>query len=318
IPADAIEDVHAATYQGRNPIALAHAAVKIVAGVLAALARFARLKPALVIGFGGYPSVPALWAARARKTPIVIYQADTVLGRVNRYFAPAAAAVACAYDRLDKLDPRAADRKVVVGLPIRPAVRAVRDVAYAPIEPGGRIGLLVTGGSQGARLFGEVIPRALAMLPEALRARLQAAIQVREEQIVAVRAVCAKAGVRADVAAFFTDMPERLAAAHLVIGRAGGTVAELACAGRPAILVPLAIAADDHQTSNAQVLAQAGGADVIAEGDFTPEALCALLAERFADPAALAARAAAARALGRPDAAQALADAAERVAALRA
>ena len=313
-PAEAIEDVPAATFQGANPFKLAGAGMKILSGINAASARLNRLKPSVVVGFGGYPSVPALWAARAKKIPIVIYQADAVLGRVNRYFAPSAAAVACAYERLDRLDPRAKDRKYVVGLPVRDGVRAVRDAPYPALTADGRAGLLITGGSQGARLFGDVIPQAIAQLSSGLRARLDVAHQVREEQIESARKVYADAGVKADIAAFFNDMPARLTAAHLVIGRAGGTVAELAVAGRPAIFVPLASAADDHQTANTETVVKAGAADVIAERDLTPAALAALIEKRFADPADLAKRAAAARAAGLPDAAKALADIAEKVA----
>jgi UDP-N-acetylglucosamine--N-acetylmuramyl-(pentapeptide) pyrophosphoryl-undecaprenol N-acetylglucosamine transferase len=174
-PADAIEDVAAATLAGKNPIKLLGAALKITAGVSAAQKRFRTINPAIVAGFGGYPSFPALWAARARKVPILIFQADAVLGRVNRYFAPAAAAIGCGFDRLDKLDPKLASRKIVTGIPIRAAVAAVRDRPYPPLSAEGPLTLLVTGGSQGARLFGEIAPAAIAALPAALRARLSVA-----------------------------------------------------------------------------------------------------------------------------------------------
>lgn len=314
-PADAIEDVAAATLIGKNPIKLAGAALKIRAGIKAAQKRLKAINPALVAGFGGYPSFPALWAARASKTPILIFQADAVLGRVNRYFAPAAAAIACGFERLDRLHPRLAERKVVTGIPIRAAVAAVRERPYPQLSPESPLHLLVTGGSQGARLFGEVAPAAVAALPQALRARLSIDQQVREEQLDQVRAVYAGAGVRAECAAFFTDMPERLARAHLVIARAGGSsVTECAVAGRPAILVPLAIGMDDHQTANAAAMAEAGAADVVTEAQFTPQTLAALLERRFSDPADLARRAGASRALGQPDAAEKLASLAERLA----
>jgi UDP-N-acetylglucosamine--N-acetylmuramyl-(pentapeptide) pyrophosphoryl-undecaprenol N-acetylglucosamine transferase len=317
-PADAIEDVAAATLLGRNPIKLASAAMKIVAGVFAAQKRLKGIDPALVAGFGGYPSFPALWAARAQRRAILIFQADAVLGRVNRYFAPAAAAIACAFERLDRLEPRLRPRKVVTGIPIRAAVRAMREQPYPPLSAEGPINLLVTAGSQGARLFGEAVPAAICALPAAMRARLTISQQVRAEQLEAVRAAYAQAQVRADCQAFFTDMPERLAAAHLVIARAGGSsLTECAVVGRPAILVPLAIGMDDHQTANAEALASVGAADVIQERAFTPEALAALLAQRFSDPEGLARRAAAARAVGKPEAAKSLADLAESLAARR-
>jgi UDP-N-acetylglucosamine--N-acetylmuramyl-(pentapeptide) pyrophosphoryl-undecaprenol N-acetylglucosamine transferase len=166
-PADAIEDVAAATLQGKNPIKLASAALKISIGMGAAQQRLRSIDPAIVAGFGGYPSFPALWAARARKVPILIFQADAVLGRVNRYFAPAAAAIGCGFERLDKLDPKLEPRKIVTGIPIRAAVAAVRDRPYPPLSPDGPLHLLVTGGSQGARLFGEIAPAAIAALAPA-------------------------------------------------------------------------------------------------------------------------------------------------------
>lgn len=314
-PADAIEDVSAATLQGKNPIKLAMAALKILSGISAAKKRLKQINPAIVAGFGGYPSFPALWAARASKIPILIFQADAVLGRVNRYFAPAAAAVACGFERLDKLDPKLAPRKVVTGIPIRAAVAAVRDRAYPPLAADAPLHLLITGGSQGARLFGDVAPLAIAALPANVRDRLRVDQQVREEQLAAVRGTYASARVEAECQAFFTDMPERLAAAHLVIARAGGSsVTECAVAGRPAILVPLAIGMDDHQTANAAAMAGAGAADVMSEVQFTPAALTALLEKRLTDLDGLAQRAAASRALGQPEAAETLADLAERLA----
>ncbi len=314
-PADAIEDVAAATLQGKNPLKLAGAALKIFAGINAAQRRLKAIDPAIVAGFGGYPSFPALWAARAKKITILIFQADAVLGRVNRYFAPAAAVIACGFERLDKLDPKLASRKVVTGIPVRASVAAVRERPYPPLSPGGPLHLMITGGSQGARLFGDIAPAAVAALPAPLRARLTIDQQVREEQLAAVRAIYAGANVNADCQAFFTDMPERLARAHLVIARAGGSsVTECAVAGRPAILVPLAIGMDDHQTANAAAMAGAGAADVMTETQFTAPALAALLEQRLSDPEGLAQRAAMARALGRPDAADALAALAERLA----
>jgi UDP-N-acetylglucosamine--N-acetylmuramyl-(pentapeptide) pyrophosphoryl-undecaprenol N-acetylglucosamine transferase len=312
-PADAIEDVSAATLMGKNPLKLAVSGAKIVAGIAAAKARFKAIAPAITAGFGGYPSFPALWAARARKAPILIFQADAVLGRVNRYFAPAAAAIACGFERLDRLDPKLSARKVVTGIPIRPAIAAVRVRGFPPLEPDGVLTLLVTGGSQGARLFGEVTPPAIAALPEALRKRLRVFQQVRAEQVDVVRAAYSAAGVSAECQPFFTDMPERLAAAHLVVARAGGSsITECLVAGRPAILVPLAIGMDDHQTANAAAMGEA--ADIVKEAAFDPPRLAKLLETRLSDPVGLLRRAEIARALGRPDAAATLADLAETLA----
>ncbi|PZO50224.1 MAG: UDP-N-acetylglucosamine--N-acetylmuramyl-(pentapeptide) pyrophosphoryl-undecaprenol N-acetylglucosamine transferase, partial [Alphaproteobacteria bacterium] len=180
---------------------------------------------------------------------------------------------------------------------------------------GGRLNLLIIGGSQGARVFGEVIPAAIASLPQALRQRLDVVHQVRAEQVDAAKKAYAKAKVNAEVAPFFTDMGQRLGACHLVISRAGASsVTELQVAGRPAILIPFAAAADDHQTANAEGLTAVGAADVFTEQEFEPAALAGLLERRLADPHGLAVRAAAARAAAKPEAAKSLADLAESVA----
>ncbi len=314
-PAEAIEETPAATIAGANPFKIAAAGLKIAAGIAAARARLKTLKPALVAGFGGYPSLPALWAARAAKIPILIHEQNAVLGRVNRYFAKDAQAVACGFERLDKLIPGAEARKVVTGNPTRAAIRAVRDKPYPLLPAGEPVRLLVIGGSQGARLFGETIPAAVALLPEGLRGRLRLTQQVREEQLEAVRTHYAAIGVAADLAPFFTDMGALLAEAHLVIIRGGASsVTELAVAGRPGVIVPGDFATDDHQGANAEALAAIGAADVMRERDFTPQALADLLERRLSDAHGLSVRAAAARAAGRADAAGALAALAERLA----
>lgn len=314
-PADAIEDVPAATFQGRNPLHLAMAGLKIWRGIGAAGARLRALTPKLVAGFGGYPSLPMLWAARARHIPILIHEQNAVLGRVNRHFAGQAAAIASGFERLDRLPPAAAARHHCVGNPVRAEIIAVRAGAYPQIPAGGEIVLLATGGSQGARLFGQILPKAVIALDPKLRARLRIIQQVREEQMEAVRRVYHGAGVAAEVAPFFKDMAQRLSQSHLVMARAGASsVTELLVVGRPAILIPLAIATDDHQSANAEAMTQVGAADVIAESALTTEGLSVLLAERLSDAHGLSVRAAAARAAGHPGAAGALADLAERVA----
>jgi UDP-N-acetylglucosamine--N-acetylmuramyl-(pentapeptide) pyrophosphoryl-undecaprenol N-acetylglucosamine transferase len=245
----------------------------------------------------------------------VIHEQNSVLGRVNRMFAADAAVVASGFARLQRLPGRAAGRHQVVGNPVRAPIVAARAQGYPLAPAGGRLQLLVIGGSQGARLFGEVIPAAVLALEPGLRQRLRVVQQVREEQVEAVRAQYVQAGVEAEVAPFFRNIAEHLAGAHLVIARAGAsTVTELLAVGRPAILVPLAIATDDHQTGNAAALVEIGAADLLTEGRFTPPVLAALLAERLADPHQLSVRAAAAHAAGRVDAAEALADLAERAA----
>jgi UDP-N-acetylglucosamine--N-acetylmuramyl-(pentapeptide) pyrophosphoryl-undecaprenol N-acetylglucosamine transferase len=314
-PAERIEDVPAASLNA-NPFKAIPALLKIWRGVAAANRRFRAQPPALVAGFGGYPSFPALVAARRQRIPILIHEQNSVLGRVNRSMAGAAAAIACGFERLDRLPASAAARKHVTGNPVRAPILAVRERPYPEAPAGGRLNLLVIGGSQGARVFGEVIPAAIEMLPEDLRARLDVVQQAREEQVRAVVKAYEAAGVRAEVAPFFADIAERLAAAHLVIARAGASsVTELQVAGRPAILIPFAAAADDHQSANAEGLTSVGAADVLSEDTFTPEALAACLARRLGDPHGLAVRAAAARAAANPEAVKTLADLAESVTA---
>jgi UDP-N-acetylglucosamine--N-acetylmuramyl-(pentapeptide) pyrophosphoryl-undecaprenol N-acetylglucosamine transferase len=314
-PAERIEDVAAAS-PTMHPLKAIPAALKIWRGINEAKARFSELKPALVAGFGGYPSFPALMAAHAHKVPIIIHEQNSVLGRVNRTLASSAALVASGFERLDRLPAAAQDRKRVVGNPVRLPILEVRNRPYPEAPAGGKLNLLIIGGSQGARIFGEVIPLAIAMLPEAFRSRLDVVHQVREEQVADARAVYSEAGVKAEVSPFFSDMGARLGAAHLVIARAGAsTVTELQVAGRPAILVPFAAAADDHQTANAAGLTSVGAADILTESQFTPEALAALLERRLGDTHGLAVRAGAARAAAKPEAAKTLADLAESVAA---
>lgn len=313
-PADAIHGVSAATIQGVHPLRAIKAMAAIWKGLGEANALLRRLEPVLVAGFGGYPSLPALWAAKQQKRPILIHEQNAVLGRVNRLFAKDAAAIACGFDRLDQLPSSAAARKHPVGNPARPAIVAARATPYPEAHAGAEIRLLIIGGSQGARILGEVVPAAIAMLPEALRRRLWVTQQVREEQLHQVRRSYAQAGVRHEAAAFFSDIAPRIAAAHLVIARAGASsVTELQVIGRPAILVPLAIAADDHQSANAESMALVAAADVVPEGQFDAAGLAQLLATRLNDVHGLSVRAAAARAAGRTEAAQALADLAEQI-----
>lgn len=312
-PAEARIALNAATAKASDPLGMARAAAAIARGVGEARAAYRRLDPAVVVGFGGYPSLPALLAAISQNRPTVIHEQNAVLGRSNRVLAGRVDAVACAFPTLERASAAAQAAKVVVGNPVRPEIAALRLRPYAP--PKVPIRILVTGGSQGARLLSETTPAALATLPEALRLRLKVAQQARAESLEAALATYNDALISAEVAPFFRDMAARLGEAHLVIGRAGAsTCSELAVAGRPAILAPLKIAADDHQRLNARLLEDAGAAEVILEDELTVERLAATVARLLADPDALAARADAARAVGVPDAAARLADLVERTA----
>ncbi len=312
-PAERIVTLAAATARRGDPVGALSAVGVIARGVMEGRAALDAVNPAVVVGFGGYPSVPALLAAIGQGRPTVIHEQNAVSGRANRMLASLATAVACAFPTLAKASAATRRRMVVVGNPVRPEIRALCGQGYAP--PQGEIGILVTGGSQGARLLSELVPAALAALPESLRLRLRVEQQTRKESLDEARRVYADATIAAETAPFFRDMAGRLARAHLVIGRAGAsTVTELMVSGRPSILVPLGIALDDDQGRNAQILVDAGAAVVLRERELTRQAMTETLETLLGDPARLTAMAAAAAGLARPDAAERLADLVERTA----
>lgn len=265
-----------------------------------------RLAPSAVVGFGGYASFPTMLAAILRGLPTAIHEQNAVLGRANRLLAKGVGRVATSFPATVGAPADVAR----TGMPVRPAVAAARiEAPTRPPAADGPLNLFVIGGSQGARIFADVVPAAVARLPEDLRRRLVVVQQCRVEDLERAGAAYRALGIAAELSPFFDDAPQRMAAAHVVISRAGAsTVAELAALGRPAILVPYRFAADDHQAANARAVADAGAGWLMSETDFTPEALAERLAQLFADPAALAACAARAAAFARPDAARALAD----------
>ncbi len=267
-----------------------------------------RLRPAAVIGFGGYPSLPAMFAAVQLGIPTALHEQNAVLGRANRLLAKRVRAIATAFTHV-KFLPEGAGRVTLTGNPVRPAALALRTEPYEAPTPGGVLRLLITGGSQGAQIFSRVVPTAVAALTADQRARLSIVQQCRPEDIDAARAAYRAANVPAELDTFFEDLPTRLARASLAICRSGAsTVAELGVIGRPAVLVPYPHAMDDHQTANAAALADAGAGWLIPNTEFTPEALAKRLTAFLADPAPLGRAATSAWALGRPDAAERLAD----------
>jgi UDP-N-acetylglucosamine--N-acetylmuramyl-(pentapeptide) pyrophosphoryl-undecaprenol N-acetylglucosamine transferase len=278
---------------------------RILSGILAAMRQFRADPPACVAGFGGYPAVPALAAAWRLGLPRLIHEQNGVLGRVNRLFARRVDRVACGTWPVTNAPAGAA--LVHLGNPVRDTVLAVLDQPYSP--PGeGRINLVVFGGSQGASVFAKLVPGAVSLLPEALRQRLAVTQQVRPGEEGPVVAAYESAGVDAELAIFFEDMPRRIAGAQLVICRAGAsTVAELAAIGRPAILVPYPHAMDDHQSANAMALAAPGGAILAPEAELTTDALARHIRAVLLEPGQAAQMAARTRAQGRPQAARDLA-----------
>ncbi len=294
---------------GRGVLRAASAAAALAAGVARARTILARLDAAAVVAFGGYPSVAPVLATRLlrNRPPVILHEQNAVLGRANRFLARHATLLALSFPATARVPNSVAAE--TTGNPVRPAVIALADRSYTPPSADSEVRLLVLGGSLGARVFSDVVPAALARLPDALCARLSVVQQCRAEDLEGVRTIYAASGIEAELSTFFPDVAERLAAAHLVIARAGAsTVAELAVAGRPAILVPLPGAIDDHQSANAEALVAARGASMMAQRDFTPEALAERLTALLATPDLLAHAAAAARNLARPDAAARLAE----------
>jgi UDP-N-acetylglucosamine--N-acetylmuramyl-(pentapeptide) pyrophosphoryl-undecaprenol N-acetylglucosamine transferase len=314
-PAERRMGLSAATFRRGDPIGMARAGIAVMRGAGQARALYREIGPRIVVGFGGYPSAPALVGAIIDKRLTVIHEQNAVMGRANRFLASRVTRVACAFPILLKAPPKVAGRATVVGNPVRPAIRALADLPYTPPGDEGPIRLLVTGGSQGARLLSELVPEAIAALPEGLRQRLIVQQQTRPESMETARRTYNNALVEAEIAPFFRDMAGRLSAAHLVIGRAGaGSVCEFAVAGKPSILVPLAIALDDDQGQNAKVLSDVGGAEVARENQLTVPSLAAALEKLLTNPARLARMAAAARSVAIPDAAERLADVVEQTA----
>jgi UDP-N-acetylglucosamine--N-acetylmuramyl-(pentapeptide) pyrophosphoryl-undecaprenol N-acetylglucosamine transferase len=300
---------------GGGPIGMLKAVRSVLAGRRQAKALYKEFTPDAVVGFGGYPAFPALLAASSRKIPTILHEQNAVLGRVNRWVAGDAAAIATAYPEVERLKRAYRDKVELVGNPVRESVARLGTMPFPEFDETAPLKILVTGGSQGATILGQVVPDALGQLPPKLRHRLQVVQQCRADDIEEVRQRYAALNIPAELLTYIEDMPDRLAEAHLVIARAGAsTIAELTAAGRPAILVPLPIATDDHQTVNAREMAKAGGARMIPQDEFTSEALSAQIDAIAGDPQALANAAERALSVGRPHATSDLADLVERIA----
>lgn len=306
-PARALHAAPADTLRGSGPAAYARLSLTLARGIARCVSILREVRPAAVVGFGGYPTFPPLVAARVIGAPVVLHEQNAVMGRANRMLAKLATRIATGFPTVAGVPKGRATFHV--GNPVRPQVVAASEVAYRPPSADQPIRLLAFGGSQGARFISEVLPAALAMLPSELRERLAVTQQARPEDIEAARWAYASAGVKAELSSFFADMPAHMALAQFVIARAGAsTVAELSVIGRPSILVPLPHALDNDQLANANALAMAGGAVVWEQARITPEALAEDLTKRLQDPEGLAAAAEAARRVGAPDAAHRLAD----------
>jgi UDP-N-acetylglucosamine--N-acetylmuramyl-(pentapeptide) pyrophosphoryl-undecaprenol N-acetylglucosamine transferase len=308
-PARALHVIASETVREKNPLALARTVALLGLGTVEAWRLIGRTRPAAVVGFGGYPTLPPLVAANLRRLPTIIHEQNAVMGRANRLLAGRATAIATGFAGVLAADPALAAKSRRTGNPVRALVIAAAASVYMPPQPDGLVRLVVSGGSQGARVMSDVVPAAIERLDLSLRARLLIAQQAREEDLPRVREAYARLNIAAEVAAFFPDLPERIASAHLVIARAGAsTVAELAAIGRPAILVPLPHALDQDQLANAGTLETAGAAIRLRQEAFTPERLAVEIGALACDPQRLLAMAGAARREGALDAAERLAD----------
>ncbi|TMJ58255.1 MAG: undecaprenyldiphospho-muramoylpentapeptide beta-N-acetylglucosaminyltransferase [Alphaproteobacteria bacterium] len=307
VPGVAVCQVRAGRFGG-GPLRIAYGVAEMAVGIVQARRWLRRLAPDVVIGFGGYVSVPTMLAAAQLGLPTIIHEQNAVLGRANRLLASRVGRIATGFAEIAGLRPADRVRIVHTGNPVRPTILAVGQTGYLPPEPGRPIELLILGGSQGARIFSDIVPSALAALPAELRGALRVSQQARPEDRDRVTAELQASGIAAEIETFFNDVPARLARAHLVICRSGAsTIAELAATGRPALLVPYPYATDDHQAANARAFADSGAGWAIAQSSLTPPLLSQRLAELLGDAARLSHAAAQARHLGRDDAAERLA-----------
>ena len=306
-PARNIYAIPAATPTGGGAAAKARAIATLGRGVVACLPLLRRVKPAVVVGFGGYPTVPPLVAASLLKIPAVLHEQNAVMGRANKFLAGRVQKIATGFP-LSRADPAVLSKTVVTGNPLRPAVLEAAKLPYPSFE-GGALNVLVTGGTQGAKVFSDIVPAAIEALSPGERSRVKLVQQARGEDRDRVLATYERIGFAAEVEPFFKDLPARIAAAHLLVARSGAsTVAEVAAIGRPAILVPFPFALDADQAANAAELARTGAVDVIDQKVFTVEKLTELLRAALADPQGLTKRAEAAKSAGILDAAERLAD----------
>lgn len=308
-PARAVYRVPSATLAKRSPVAAARTGWMLARGIVASYKLLGQVEPGAVVGFGGYPAFPPLAAACLRNIPTALHEQNAVLGRANRLLARHVTAIATSFEDTKFLEGPARARARMTGNPVRDQVIDWATQSYHPPGRSGPFSLLVFGGSQGARFFADILPPALALLPSDLRASLFLVQQCREEDLGRVEAAYQAGGIRAHLATFFPNLPEEMAKANLVIGRAGAsTVAELTVMGRPAILVPLPHAVDNDQLQNAIRLAESGGGWCIEQKHLTPERLAEAIASLLESPQVLVEAAAAAKAQGRPDAVLRLAD----------
>ncbi len=315
-PARHTYQVPAATLAGRSPLAMAKTGLTLARGVRKALALMGEVRPAVVIGFGGYPTFPPLIAAGMKGIKTAVHEQNAILGRANRMLAKRVTAIATSFEEVRGIDEALRSKLRFTGNPVRDQVIAASAAAYVAAGPADRFRLVVFGGSQGARYFSDTVPPALLQLPDDLRRRLEVVQQARDEDMQRVQAAYAEAGIAANVSPFFKNLPEIMATAHLVIARAGASsVSEIAVLGRPAIFVPLPHSLDNDQLYNATRLAESGGGWCIQQKDLDASRLAGEIEALMRAPDRLSAAAIAAKKQGRPDAVARLADLVQELAA---
>jgi UDP-N-acetylglucosamine--N-acetylmuramyl-(pentapeptide) pyrophosphoryl-undecaprenol N-acetylglucosamine transferase len=306
-PARSMHCIPSATPRGGSLLAKAQAVARLAYGTAQSAGMLRKIAPRAIIGFGGYPTVPPLLAAAFLKIPTVLHESNAIMGKANRFLSGHVDRIAAGLPNLN-VPPPLREKVVVTGNPVRPAVLEAAKLPY-PTFDDGAFRLLVTGGSQGARVMADIVPEAIAALPAHLRSRIRLVQQTRSEDIARVEAIYRSAGVDVEIAPFFKDLPLRIAQAHFVISRSGAsTVSELAVIGRPALFVPLPHSLDGDQAANAAFIEDAGAAVTVRQSDFTPAFLTTRLAALIESPEPLAARAEAAKRFGVADAADRLAD----------
>ncbi len=299
--------LHAKSPNKRNPVQFLHALWLLGKAVFASKKFLKTHQCTQIVGFGGYPSLPSLFAARRLSLPILLHEQNAVLGRSNRMFAGYAKWIASGFDDLSRLPPAAKVRHVVTGNPLRLSIIEHGETPYP--DPHTNIHIFLLGGSLGARLLSQVFPAAIALLPPDLRKKIRITAQITPDEIKNAAHVFADANVPAALAPFFDDVAARLSKTHLVVARAGASsVSEFAAMGIPSILIPLKMAMDDHQSGNAKTLENVGAADILCEDILSPQILASLIQARISAPDDLIRRANLAKTICKPNAAKALAD----------
>ena len=312
-PATKTHIIPSASISLSQPLKVPRNLLRLYAGISKAKTLFAQQNPSVVVGFGGYPSLPPLWAATRLHIPTIVHEQNSVLGRANKLMANRVNAIATSFETVFKMTPRAAAKAVLTGNPVRQLALNFARAAYPEISTTSPLRVVVFGGSQGARFFSDVMPEAVKQLPDALRTRLLIVQQCRQEDMQRVAQAYAALGVAVRLSHFFANMPEEIANSHLVICRSGASsIAELGVIGRPAILVPLPHAIDNDQQKNAESFAAIGAGHIRPQNDLSPQGLADLLQRLLEQPQTLKDAAKAAARHGKPDAAQKLADLVER------